>query len=321
MTMEERTGSAEGYRFGFQGQETDDEVYGGENAVSFKYRVHDARIGRFLSIDPLAPEYPWNSPYAFSENKVIQFIELEGLETAPSAAQGMTQGLLYGQPPTANTTPTPSDRTENKGFLGWFGLDWLSVPETPQQNSTPVIRQVRSETITLSVTAGTCQNEFICQDRITRIEHGDRTQNPEAIVLHRTAGSTVEGTINWWKDEDAPTLGTTFIIAKDGRVIQTTLLHKKTYHTIPGTVEVDGTTRSVNNSNSIGIEVVGTYSETEGWESLTAEQIHAINDLVVRLQNYYNLEEGDLFFHYQVDPVNKKEGEGEQAVDAARGQN
>ena len=81
MVMEERTGSAEGYRFGFQGQETDDEVYGSENAVSFKYRVHDARIGRFLSIDPLAPEYPWNSPYAFSENRVIRFIELEGAET------------------------------------------------------------------------------------------------------------------------------------------------------------------------------------------------------------------------------------------------
>ncbi len=48
MLMEERTGSAEGYRFGFQGKESDDEVYGSENAVSFKYRVHDARIGEVL---------------------------------------------------------------------------------------------------------------------------------------------------------------------------------------------------------------------------------------------------------------------------------
>jgi hypothetical protein len=49
--------------------------------VSYKYRVHDPRIGRFLSIDPLAPDYPWNSPYAFSENKVIRFVELEGMES------------------------------------------------------------------------------------------------------------------------------------------------------------------------------------------------------------------------------------------------
>ena len=42
--------------------------------------MYDARIGRFLSIDPLAPKYPWNSPYAFSENRVIDAVELEGLE-------------------------------------------------------------------------------------------------------------------------------------------------------------------------------------------------------------------------------------------------
>ncbi|MFN5848875.1 MAG: RHS repeat-associated core domain-containing protein, partial [Chitinophagales bacterium] len=68
------------YYFGFNGQEKDDEVYGEGNAVSFKYRVHDARLGRFLSVDPLAHSYPWNSTYAFAENRVIDGIDLEGLE-------------------------------------------------------------------------------------------------------------------------------------------------------------------------------------------------------------------------------------------------
>jgi len=44
--------------------------------------MHDPRIGRFLSIDPLASKYPHNSPYAFSENRVIDGVELEGLEYA-----------------------------------------------------------------------------------------------------------------------------------------------------------------------------------------------------------------------------------------------
>jgi RHS repeat-associated protein len=79
MQMPGREFSAEEYRYGFQGQETDKEWLGG--AVSYKYRVHDARIGRFLSVDPLAPDYPWNSPYAFSENRVIDSFELEGLES------------------------------------------------------------------------------------------------------------------------------------------------------------------------------------------------------------------------------------------------
>ena len=70
------------YRYSFQGQEKDDEVKdikGG--SINYKYRMHDPRVGRFFAIDPLAGSYPWNSPYAFSENRVIDAIELEGLES------------------------------------------------------------------------------------------------------------------------------------------------------------------------------------------------------------------------------------------------
>ena len=49
--------------------------------------MYDARIGRFLSIDPLAGKYPWNSPYAFSENRVIDAVELEGLESVTLASK------------------------------------------------------------------------------------------------------------------------------------------------------------------------------------------------------------------------------------------
>ncbi len=73
-----------GYPFGFQGQEKDDEVKGNGNSIAFSYRIHDPRIGRFLSIDPLYKEYPWNSSYAFSENRVIDGIDLEGREFSKS---------------------------------------------------------------------------------------------------------------------------------------------------------------------------------------------------------------------------------------------
>ena len=45
--------------------------------------MHDPRVGRFFKVDPLASKYPHNSPYAFSENRVIDAIELEGLEAWP----------------------------------------------------------------------------------------------------------------------------------------------------------------------------------------------------------------------------------------------
>jgi len=88
-----RNASASNYRFGFQGQEVDNEVKGDGNSVNYKYRIHDPRLGRFLSIDPLEKDYPWNSPYAFSENRVIDGIELEGLEFAEIQA-GMRNILI-----------------------------------------------------------------------------------------------------------------------------------------------------------------------------------------------------------------------------------
>lgn len=69
-----------GYRFGFNGQEKDDEVKGNGNSIAFQYRIHDSRIGRFLSTDPLEKNFAWNSSYAFAENDVIRSIDLEGLE-------------------------------------------------------------------------------------------------------------------------------------------------------------------------------------------------------------------------------------------------
>jgi RHS repeat-associated protein len=68
------------YRYGFQGQEKDDEIKGSGNSINYKYRMHDPRLGRFMSVDPLFKDYPWNSPYAFSENRVIDGIDLEGQE-------------------------------------------------------------------------------------------------------------------------------------------------------------------------------------------------------------------------------------------------
>ena len=72
------------YRYGFNGQENDNEVKGVGNSVEFKFRIYDPRLGRFMSTDPLEKEYPWNSPYAFAENRPIDGMDLEGKEWSSS---------------------------------------------------------------------------------------------------------------------------------------------------------------------------------------------------------------------------------------------
>ena len=70
------------YKYKYQGQERQDEL--GLNWDSFKWRNYDYAISRFISIDPLSEQYNWQSHYAFSENRVIDGVELEGLERVPA---------------------------------------------------------------------------------------------------------------------------------------------------------------------------------------------------------------------------------------------
>lgn len=91
-----RSQSTTPYRLGFQGQEKE-ELMSGSPGMSYfyKYRVHDPRTGRFFSIDPLASKYPHNSTYAFSENRVIDGVELEGLEVL-LIGQKTSAGVFLG---------------------------------------------------------------------------------------------------------------------------------------------------------------------------------------------------------------------------------
>ena len=85
MLLPNRHGSdlspSDDYAYSFQNQEEDNEVYGSKGTfINYKYRGADTRIGRFFAVDPLFRDFPWNSTYAFSENRLIDAIELEGLE-------------------------------------------------------------------------------------------------------------------------------------------------------------------------------------------------------------------------------------------------
>ena len=77
------------YRYGFQGQEKDDELKGEGNSMNYEFRMHDPRIARFFATDPLESKYPFFSPYQFSANTPIMAVELEGLESSadPNAVQ------------------------------------------------------------------------------------------------------------------------------------------------------------------------------------------------------------------------------------------
>ncbi len=63
--------------------EMDNEVKGTGNALNFGARIHDPRLGRFLSVDPIATSMPSFSTYGFAFDSPILFIDEGGLSGIP----------------------------------------------------------------------------------------------------------------------------------------------------------------------------------------------------------------------------------------------
>ncbi|WP_137905277.1 hypothetical protein [Chryseobacterium sp. 2VB] len=66
------------YRYSSQGQENQIDT----KWSSYRWRNYDVAMGRFFNVDPLSEKYAYQSHYNFSENRVVDGKELEGLEWA-----------------------------------------------------------------------------------------------------------------------------------------------------------------------------------------------------------------------------------------------
>lgn len=76
-----RNFSSDSYRFGFNGKENDNEVFGATGTFQdYGMRAYDTRVGRFISVDPIASKFPMLTPYQFASNNPIWLIDLDGKE-------------------------------------------------------------------------------------------------------------------------------------------------------------------------------------------------------------------------------------------------
>ena len=116
-------------RFTFNGKELDPEW----EIQDYGFRLYDNRVGRFLSFDPLAPEYPELTPYQFASNTPIWAIDLDGLEaffihgtsSSPTRWTEESMDVLMGL--TNNVTP-------NRNF-SWEDLSVMSNDEYDRQEA------------------------------------------------------------------------------------------------------------------------------------------------------------------------------------------
>jgi RHS repeat-associated protein len=164
----------------FQGQEFNEDL--GVDMYEFKYRMDDPQTGRFWQVDPLADKYVYNSTYAFSENKVTNDVELEGLESVPSGSvmSYLSQGFsslttagaklidnftsFFSSSKTEITTPVSSNSsivstsstttTIGTNFAGWIlGSNTSSVPMFKSETKTENTAEFKIEAKVGNVTA------------------------------------------------------------------------------------------------------------------------------------------------------------------------
>ncbi|NHN27954.1 hypothetical protein FIA58_019930 [Flavobacterium jejuense] len=145
MTLPGRTHSNTAYRYGFQGQEKDDELKGEGNSLNYTFRMHDPRVGRFLSLDPVFREYPGISAYSFAANRPIDGIDLNGLswtpvidkdgnvtgfkwvDDAPDPANQIYKYAVYVNDP---GTFNPENPTKNRKQIGTATITTYGLTET-----------------------------------------------------------------------------------------------------------------------------------------------------------------------------------------------
>ncbi|WP_124019464.1 DUF6443 domain-containing protein [Flavobacterium hydrophilum] len=194
MIVPSRHGKSEDYRYGFQGQEKDDEIKGGEgNSLNYTFRMHDPRVGRFFGRDPLESRYPFYSPYAFSGNRVIDSGELEGLEPAQKVVAESTEVVLQVVWKNPNVVTSTSSVTASSlattlaqgiGLAAMLLTDTMSPNYGGRTNEIPFppnfvpLNEIKPSSKPVSVPSSVIKEKF-----------KDDKKNNEKITLYRGVSS------------------------------------------------------------------------------------------------------------------------------------
>ncbi|MEP7196373.1 MAG: RHS repeat-associated core domain-containing protein [Saprospiraceae bacterium] len=70
-------------RYGFNGKEISHSTNDQTN-YDYGFRIYNAGIGRFLSVDPLTAKYPSQTPYLFAGNNPIYYKDIKGMYKVPA---------------------------------------------------------------------------------------------------------------------------------------------------------------------------------------------------------------------------------------------
>lgn len=185
------------------------------------------------------------------------------------------------------------------------------------------------------------------EQKIYKSLHKGDMPAPEAIIVHQTGAPTAQHTFNSYVSSSH---GAHFLISKTGKIYQTALVNKYTYHVgklRSRCIETNDCSKAElakanaiylkkgesyglrvknlhkhelsktypdrypTNKESIGVEIVGDYSVKNGYETVNALQNESLEWLVKTLNKLLPIESDDIFRHPDVSY--KKQSEASSA--------
>jgi RHS repeat-associated protein len=90
----------------------------------YGFRMYDAAIGRFSTIDPLGEIYDYQTPYAYADNNPVNLIDYMGLGASGTEPVKTPDGIMLPEV-TVTATRLPTKAT---GGLSLFGIQMPSLP-------------------------------------------------------------------------------------------------------------------------------------------------------------------------------------------------
>jgi RHS repeat-associated protein len=118
--------SFRGYRFAFNGKELDREgLGGGGSTYDYGFRIYNAQLAKFLSVDPLTASFAWSTPYQFAGNSPILNIDLDGMESSNTQEpEKVDNGGV-------STNPSQSGSSGNNSSSGAIGTEASFLKNNP----------------------------------------------------------------------------------------------------------------------------------------------------------------------------------------------
>jgi len=201
------------YQYKYQGQELQE-----TGMYSFKWREYMPDIGRFAQIDPLATKYPYNSTYAFQENKMGLGRELEGLELVQDYRHAPKTSVIVTVKPQTRVKQLYGDKSNWYSFANVYSQLTGNAPNnlsvTTTQSVTTFIYKKGGKTVSSKSDADylvvnkqetTYKNDFASLSTLTDVSFSEKkttntyedytVKNGKVSLVNITPSSQVSETL------------------------------------------------------------------------------------------------------------------------------